>query len=331
VLSSSEGSPFKLPGDFVGKVALRITPRSIRKDGQLCYSEIVRIDPSSPFHLRPCEASSRLGRPGAIPGEALGANPHPPGVEPSATLRTLPSRNERRHEELQRNSPLGFLKQAPAGVRVDRITAGRVQLTWAALSGAHHYRIEMAKDTDEHFRRVADVPAGRIFATLLGAHGSYRFRIKACARNDTYSAPSQEVQSAAPRLFGGQGPFKAKAGRLMANAVRLSWAKVSGADHYLVESSHDAGEFWQCSLRAGRPRFVHFYRFARIRRAPLPHSRLCSTRCCSGYSTEAVIEGARPFSGATPHNLRARRVEQTLIQLSWAGVPGASHYKIQMA
>jgi hypothetical protein len=67
VLSSSEGSSLKLPGDFVGKVAIRLTPRSIRKDGQPYYSQIVRIDPHSSFHLRSCDARSRPEPPSNSP------------------------------------------------------------------------------------------------------------------------------------------------------------------------------------------------------------------------------------------------------------------------
>jgi hypothetical protein len=59
VLSSSEGSPLKLPGDFVGNITIRLTPRSIHKDGQPYYSRTVRIDPHSSLHLLSCDAPSR--------------------------------------------------------------------------------------------------------------------------------------------------------------------------------------------------------------------------------------------------------------------------------
>jgi hypothetical protein len=67
VLSSSEGSPLKLPRNFVGKIAIRLTPRSKSKDGQPYYSQLVRIEPHSSLHLRPCDAPSRPEPPSSIP------------------------------------------------------------------------------------------------------------------------------------------------------------------------------------------------------------------------------------------------------------------------
>ncbi len=213
------------------------------------------------------------------------------------------------------------VKAAPSGYN-------SVRLTWAAVAGASAYEVYRATSTTGSYTLMGTASGtGYTSAGLTtGTTYYYKVRVKCITGSTTTYGGYSAVVSAKPIL---SAPASVKAASASYSSVMLTWSAVSGAGGYEVyRAPLSGGVYTKLAATAstaytavGLTTGKTYYFMVRAYRT------IGGTKVYSGYS--AAIPAKAVLS--TPGGVRAARVSNSSVKVSWEKVSGASGYEIYRA
>ncbi len=213
------------------------------------------------------------------------------------------------------------LLPAPTGVTATTKSATEIDLAWTKVSDATSYKIERSPDGNT-WTALTPSPAltasSVAYADTSALSGTqYYYRVSAIDAVGT-SAPSTAVHTttlpAVPVLT---------AKVISASEIDLSWASVTGSTSYKLERSPDGGGTWSTISTASAATYAN---------TALPSNTSYQYRVSSidagGTSAPSTVATATTILPA-PTGLTATASSPTVINLTWAAVPGATSYKLE--
>lgn len=130
----------------------------------------------------------------------------------------------------------------PQRVTMSSVTASSMKVTWQAVPGAAHYRVQYSTKTNRSDAKYVNVaaPATSLSITKLKPNTTYYVRVAVVATNNgaalsAYSPapyPKAKTAQAKPSTPGG-----VKITAVSSNTMKVSWKPVAGAAHYRVQYS----------------------------------------------------------------------------------------------
>lgn len=195
-------------------------------------------------------------------------------------------------------------------------TASSVKLSWSAVSGATHYRIE--RYSSKKWKTVTTTSKTSYTVSGLSGYTSYTFRVTALKKlpDGTYLAASP-VTVKAKTLLGTPSSVKASA---TASTLTLTWSKVTNADKYQVRQ-YKSGK-WVTLATTSKTSY-------KISKLKAGTKYKLSVRAVVGKSTYGTAKEISAYTLlATPSKVKVSSTATTSAKLSWSKVSGASSYDV---
>jgi titin len=213
------------------------------------------------------------------------------------------------------------LLPAPTGFTARDFSATRVDLHWTPVTHATSYKIERSPNNTT-WTALAPSPALNAASvsysdTAAAAGTTYYYRLTAIETLGN-SAPTAGVQvltlPAVPALT---------ATAASATTVNLSWAAITGAATYKVETSTDGGNTW---TTLGNPSTLTYANTALT--ADTAHKyRVSAVNATGSSATSNVASITTPLTAPTGFSVTA--ASSSRINLAWNPVTDATNYKIE--
>ena len=204
---------------------------------------------------------------------------------------------------------------APAGLEAT-VTAGQVELSWAAARGATSYAVLRAAVEGGPWAQQALVTAPRAADAAAGPGLTSWYRVRAL--NAAGASPDSAAASATlPALPGAPQGLSATGGK---RQVQLAWTAVAGAAGYTVVRGDAAHGPWSPIGSAEAPGYLDL-----TAQAGATYSYRVLARLAAGpgpASAEVVAQTIPP----APTGLKAVQVGATSLLLDWTPAPGATGY-----
>ncbi len=195
-------------------------------------------------------------------------------------------------------------------------TASSVKLSWSAVSGATHYKIE--RYSSKKWKSVTTTSKTSYTVSGLSGYTSYTFRVTALKKlpDGTYLAASP-VTVKAKTLLGTPSSLKTSA---TASTMTLSWSKVTNADKYQVRQY--SGGKWKTLATTKKTSY-------KISKLKAGTKYKFSVRAVVGKSTYGSAKEVSAYTLLpTPSKVKVASTATTSAKLSWSKVSGASSYEV---
>ncbi len=197
-------------------------------------------------------------------------------------------------------------------------TASSVKLSWSAVTGATHYKIESY--SSKKWKSVTTTSKTSYTISDLSDYTSYTYRVTALKKlsDGTYLAASP-VEIKTKTLLGTTSSLKTSA---TSSTITLTWSKVNGAEKYEVLQYKNSkwepvGTTTKTTYKISKLSAGTQYKF-RVR-AVVGKSTYGSAKEASAYTLPAAVSSSKLKATATASS----------IKLSWSAVSSATHYKIE--
>jgi titin len=205
---------------------------------------------------------------------------------------------------------------APVVSAVDVSVAGRVALTWGAVSGAVSYGVERSAD-GINWAGVGGGAGTTFQDTSVAAGTVYSYRVRAVGSSD-----HSDYGSVVTALTVAAAPGGLTAEPVSAGQVNLAWGSVTGAGTYRVERTANGVDWSVVGTTAGTTMsdssvsggVTYSYRVASV-----------NASGTSAYSGLAIALTAPN----QPTGLVAVSADTPVVTLSWAAVTGAVGYQVE--
>lgn len=197
-------------------------------------------------------------------------------------------------------------------------TASSVKLSWSAVSGATHYKVEYKTSSSKTWKTATTTSKTSYTVSGLSGYTSYTFRVTALKKlpNGTYLAASP-VTVRAKTLLGTPSSVKASA---TASTLTLTWSKVTNADKYQVRQ-YKSGK-WVTLATTSKTSY-------KISKLKAGTKYKLSVRAVVGKSTYGTAKEISAYTLlATPSKVKVSSTATTSAKLSWSKVSGASSYDV---
>ncbi|AMV40931.1 fibronectin type III domain-containing protein [Planctomyces sp. SH-PL62] len=204
---------------------------------------------------------------------------------------------------------------------------GSIALTWSAAIGAAGYRVERSATGTSGWAQVG-APTSSTSLTDSGLAEGTRYYYRVTAYNAAGdSAPGAAANAVSPLL----APSGFSATAVSGGRVDLSWTDRSSKEtSYVVERSPDGITGWTSvggSIGANATSAVDAGPFDG---STTYHYRIRAyLNTLAAYSNAATTTAATPAFPSKPTGLAATTQSDASIRLSWAGVVGATQYRIE--
>ena len=228
------------------------------------------------------------------------------------------------------------LPAIPAPPAATAQSANRIDISWAAVSGATYYRLSRALTQNATYNETYAGANLSFDDTALDAGVTYFYKLSACGDNNVNTCSAQSVASSAttqninnlPAI-----PAPPAATAQSANRIDISWAVVSGATYYRLSralaqnatyNETYAGanlSFDDTALDAG---VTYFYKLSACGDNNV---NTCSAQSVASSATTQNINNL-PAIPAPPV---ATAQSANRIDISWAAVSGATYYRLSRA
>ncbi len=199
-------------------------------------------------------------------------------------------------------------------------TASSVKLSWSAVTGATHYRIERYSTSSKKWVKVTETDALSYNVTGLYGGTEYSFRVTALKKlSDGKYLASAATTVKAKTVLSTPSSLKATYAE---KSITLSWAKVKNAEEYVVEMY--TGSSWKkfkpvketsrtvTGLSSGKE-----YKF-RVSATSSAYAA-SSVGNITAYTLPSAVKSSSVKTSSTPSS----------VKLTWSKVTGATHYRIE--
>lgn len=207
---------------------------------------------------------------------------------------------------------------APTGVTATQASPSRITLTWTAVTGTTHYAVLRATTSGGPYTTVGSPLAANFADTGLNSATAYFYVIQAV--NSSGSSTSSAQVSATTQLA---TPLGLAATAVSTSQVNLTWNAVFGATSYSVQRGTSSGGPYSPVGSPGGSSFAntglssgtgYFYVVQAV--------NVSGTSAVSAEVSTITLPGP-------PAGVVAAPISASEIDLSWAGVVGASGYTVK--
>lgn len=201
------------------------------------------------------------------------------------------------------------------------LTSTSVQVTWQAVTGATGYVLERKASSDAGFSLIAQLTAAQVAYSAEGLlpGTTYAFRLKAVRPGDESAYGQVEVTTiptiARPSL---------SATAIYANAVRLTWKAVTGAQGYVLERRLTAANSAVDVVNLPPTKLAYTDSLLTDNQTYNYQLKATGEFMDSPY---AQVQVQTPAYLATPE-LSSTALYNNVLQLSWKPVPNATSYRL---
>ena len=214
-----------------------------------------------------------------------------------------------------------------SGLKAASTSASAVKLTWNKASGADGYIVYRYNTSTKKYARVAKITANTYTDKNLKAGTSYKYAVRAYKTVDgkellstTYPQLTTYTNLATVSGF--------KASSTSANAVKLTWNKVSGAQGYIIYKYDNSKKTW-----------------VRVAKTTTTANTYTVNKLSAGTTYKFAVKAYKTISGkeissasypqlttytnlATVSGLKASSTSTSAVKLTWNKVSGAQGYII---
>lgn len=234
--------------------------------------------------------------------------------------------------------------QIPGGLSSGSITANSATVSWGAVTGATGYTVQYKVASTNTWTTAPVTSATSLNLTGLTASTSYNWKVKTDCSD--YSGTSNFTTIAGGGNGGGNGgggnggggnggicnaPTGLNSTNITTNSVKANWAASAGASNYTVQYKVSTAGAW---ITAGSTTLTS-YTITGLSSATNYQWRVKAN--CSGYSNFVLFTTSSLGSGGgggnacpAPTNTVNVAVNPTSAVISWAKMPAASNYTLQL-
>lgn len=197
-------------------------------------------------------------------------------------------------------------------------TASSVKLSWSAVSGATHYKVEYKTSSSKTWKTATTTSKTSYTVSGLSGYTSYTFRVTALKKlaNGTYLAASP-VTIKAKTLLGTPSSVKSSA---TSSTITLTWSKVTNAEKYQVRQYKNGK--WTTLTTTKKTS----YKISKLKSGT---KYKFSVRAVVGKSTYGTAKELSAYTLLpTPSKVKVASTTTSTAKLSWSKVSGASSYEV---
>lgn len=218
----------------------------------------------------------------------------------------------------------------PASVKSTSVKASpavsSVKLTWSAVSGATHYKVE--KYASGKWSTVNTVTGTSLTVSGLSGYTSYSFRVTALKKlpDGTYLAASPVTVKAKTKL----GTPSSLSASSTAKTITLTWSKVTGAEKYQLQQ-YTGGEWKTLTTTSSASFKITSKQIKKIKAATKYKLAVRAMVKENGkwvYGERKEITKYTTPSTPTSVKVSSSSITTTSAKLSWKKVTGASSYEV---
>ena len=236
---------------------------------------------------------------------------------------------------------------APTGL-VATTTGTSASLTWTAVAGAVGYSVEVENEGLTPFFHI-EVPVGTNTYTVTGlvANGNYKFKVRTnCGSNNSDWSGWTTFNNSGSGTGSGSGgsnsacsvPGSLSVQATNGTSAQINWNAVSGAVGYRLEIENGPGNpiFFRDTVVVT----TNTYTVQNL--TPMRNYKVKVRTLCAGgqqsiwsnwflfNSSTGTLFGGSGQACGKPTGLNATSITANTARLSWAKVPGAIYYSIQL-
>ncbi len=226
----------------------------------------------------------------------------------------------------------------PISLATTNITGTSVTLSWGAVTGATQYTVQYQTSAASTWTTAGTTVAATYNLGGLVNNTAYNWQVKTdCS---TYSATANFTTTTASGGGGGgttgitcSAPISLNTTAVSSSSAILSWGVVTGATQYTLQYKPNTATAW---TTAGNT-YSNSFNLAGLTAGTAYNWQVKAD--CSGYSTSMNFTttgssgnggGTTVITCATPVSLTNSNVTAYTARISWAAVPGATTYTVQL-
>ncbi len=226
----------------------------------------------------------------------------------------------------------------PLALSASNVTETSALLSWASVSGALLYQIEVEQEPSSSGQEIKVATADTVFALSGLKPGSlYKFKVRAHCGGDK-SDWSAWVFFSTSGVGGGGTGCGVPTGLTVAfqgDTAVLQWAAVAGAAYYSLEIEGKPGQLkWKVAVQTNAYLFPGLLQGVLYKFKVRTH---CTDGTTSAWTKEIYFsknQAPTPAGGllpcSTPTGLQVLAVTPTSAELAWNAVPGAVGYYVEL-
>ena len=240
----------------------------------------------------------------------------------------------------------------PGALAANPLSNGDVELSWAAVSGATAYRLQIEAEQGAVFEVELTVNTNGYLATGLSSGVLYKFKVRSICSGDKSDWSGNVFFTLTGSGGGGNGggnptgscgvPEGLAASAITTTSALLSWNSVPGALRYEVEVEDDENTAAFAFNAIVMDTFVMVAGLADNGQYQFKVKAKCSGGNNSDYSAWSLFSAGAGTGGGgngggnptgscgVPEGLAASAITTTSALLSWNSVPGALRYEVEV-
>lgn len=202
-------------------------------------------------------------------------------------------------------------------------SGGKIYLEWSVADGAESYEIYRSTSKDGGFERIQTVSDRLNYTDADISIGTiYYYKVKPVFADGRATEESAVVSGRALKQV-----KKLAAKSTESKKIVLTWNAVAGAEGYLILRKNDSGKYEQVAQVTGKKNTSYT-------------DTVSSDNVTYSYKVQAyqvynnrqgvgtASEEKKGMTIAVPQGIRVASLDETLLEISWGKVSGASYYEI---